>query len=263
MHTTYSDGFLSVDELLKVAEKSVDYIAITDHDSIDGALEAYQKIDNYNLKLVLGVELSTYNKNESVHILGYFKNVDDMKKIADFLSEQKKIRSDRCLEIAKRLKMYYGLDLDTSRLMKRSCVTRGSIAHEMVRQGMPYTVQEIFEKFIGDDCKAYIPSSKISTLDGIKILRDAGAIIVLAHPVRFKINNPQEIIDMSVDGMEARYSINTKAQTERYLSLAKKNNLFVTAGSDFHYFNDSEHGDIGCVYIEGDELQEFIKRVRG
>ena len=64
-----------------------------------------------------------------------------------FLSEQKKIRSDRCLEIAKRLKMYYGLDLDTSRLMKRSCVTRGSIAHEMVRQGMPYTVQEIFEKF--------------------------------------------------------------------------------------------------------------------
>lgn len=263
IHTTYSDGFLTVDEVLNTASKSVDYLAITDHDSIEGALEAYTKINNYNLQLILGVELSTYNHNESVHILGYFKSVKDMEKISDFLQEQKRLRAERCLEIAKRLKIYYGLELDTTRLMKRSCVTRGSIAHEMIRQGMPYTIQEIFAKFIGDDCKAYVPSSKLQTIDGIKLLKDAGAIIVLAHPVRFKINNPQEIIDMGVDGIEARYSINTKDDTEKYLALAKKNGLFVTAGSDFHYFNDSEHGDIGCVYLENDELKEFVERIRG
>lgn len=263
IHTTYSDGHLTVDEVLEEASKKLSYLAITDHDNIDGALEAYEKAKKYNLNLILGLELSTYNHDESVHILGYFNDIEKMKTLSSFLTEQKELRAKRCLEIARRLKEYYNLDLDTTRLMKRSCVTRGSIAHEMVRQGMPYTVQEIFAKFIGNDCKAYVKSSKISTIDGIKMLKEAGAITVLAHPVRFKVNDPQEIIDMGIDGLEARYSINKESDTLKYLKLAKDNNLFVTAGSDFHCFNDKDHGDIGCVYIEGNELNEFIKKVRG
>ena len=72
IHTTYSDGSLTVDEILKEAESKLDYFAITDHDSVEGAKEAYLKVKDYNVKLILGVEISTYLNNESIHILGYF-----------------------------------------------------------------------------------------------------------------------------------------------------------------------------------------------
>ena len=262
IHTTYSDGKLTVDEVLEFAKTKVNYLAITDHDEVDGAIEAYNKAKDYGLNLILGTEVSTYNNNESVHILGYFKSVDDMLKVRDYLKEKTIKRRIRCIEIAELLKVHYNIELDVAPLMKRSSVTRGSIAHEMFNQGLVSTVKEAFEKYIGRDCKAYIPSNHTPTIEVINLLKEAGAKVFLAHPVRFTKNDPEEIIKMGVDGIEAFYSINTKEDDEKFLRLAKKYNLVVSAGSDFHLFNDSEHGDIGCVYLEGELLEKFVKFVK-
>lgn len=263
IHSVYSDGVLTVDEILEEASKKLNFLAVTDHDAIGGAIEAYQKASKYNLHLILGVEISTYYNDESVHILGYFKSLDDLKGIEDFLSHQRDLRAKRCIEISKRLKKYFNIDLDVSNLLKKSSITRGSIASEMIKQGVPYTHKEIFEKFLGEDSPAYIPSSKVPTDFAIELLRQNNATIVLAHPVRFKKNNPQDIIDLGVDGLEALYSINTEEDNIKYRELAQKNNLFITAGSDFHHYDDFQHGDIGCVYLENEELETFINKVRG
>lgn len=263
IHTIYSDGRLTVDEVLNEAKKHVKYLAITDHDEIDGALEAYDKVEKLGLELILGVELSTHKNDEPVHVLGYFKNKSDALKVHEFLKGQTIKRQKRMLEMKDKLLEYFDIDLNTDRLMKRSCVTRGSIAQEIVRQGFPYTKQEIFDKLIGINCKAYVPSSKLTPEEGIKILKDAGAKVFLAHPVRSKKNDVEELIKLGFDGIEARYSINTDEDTKKYLALAKKYNLVVSAGSDFHYFDDDDHGDIGIVHLESDELEEFLKFVRG
>lgn len=261
-HTTYSDGKFSVDELLEFAKGRVTHLAITDHDEIDGAIEAYSKAKDYGIELILGVEVSTYNKGESVHILGYYKDINDMVKIQDFLKTQTEKRRKRLVVIRNRLKEYYDIDLDIEGLLQRSCVTRGSIAHEMFRQGLITNVKEAFEKYIGHDCKAYVPVGHIETQAVINMLKESNAKVFLAHPVRFKHNTPYDIIPMGIDGMEARYSKNKSKDTRKYLRIARKEKLVVSAGSDFHLPDDYKHGDVGCVYLKGRELDRFLKFIK-
>ena len=73
IHTTYSDGMLSVREILEVLKGNIDWFAITDHDVIDGSVEAFHLAKEYGLKSLVGIEISTYLKDEPIHILGYFK----------------------------------------------------------------------------------------------------------------------------------------------------------------------------------------------
>lgn len=261
-HTTYSDGRFSVDEILEFAKGRVTHLAITDHDEIDGSIEASKKAKDYGVDLILGVEVSTYNKGESVHILGYYKKIDDMLKIKGFLDEQTEKRRKRLIRIKELLMEHYAIDLDIKALLKRSCVTRGSIAHEMLKQGLISEIKEAFERYIGSECKAYIPVGHIDTQIVINMLKESGAKVFLAHPVRFKHNDAEEIIKMGVDGIEARYSISKFRQTRHFLKLAHKYNLVVSAGSDFHYLNDYNHGDVGCVYLKGKELKRFLNFVK-
>ena len=261
-HTTYSDGKFSVDELLEFAKGRVTHLAITDHDEIDGAIEAYSKAKDYGIELVLGVEVSTYNKGESVHILGYYKDINDMLKIQDFLKTQTEKRRKRLIVIRDRLKEFYDMDLNIEKLLKRSCVTRGSIAQEMLKQGLISSVKEAFEKYIGPDCKGYVPVGHIETQPVIDMLKESNAKVFLAHPVRFKYNDIYDIIPMGIEGVEAHYSTNEPSDTIKYLEIAKKEGLVVSAGSDFHYPDDYKHGDVGCVYLEGEELDRFLKFIK-
>ena len=262
VHTTYSDGKLNIDEVLAFAKTKVDVVAITDHDEVDGSVVAGDKAKEYGLELVYGVEVSSYNRGESVHILGYFKDVNDMLKVRSFLKKQTENRRIRCIVIKELLKEHYNLDLNIEKLLNRSCVTRGSIAQQMLEQGLVSTIKEAFDKYIGENCKAYLPSTHFATVDAIKMLKEANAKVFLAHPVRFKVNDPEEIIKMGVDGIEAFYSTNTKEDDVKYLELAKKYNLDVSAGSDFHHYDDYKHGDIGCVYLEGERLERFLKFIK-
>ena len=75
IHTQFSDGSLTVEEVLQEASKHVEVISITDHDTLSGAKLAGSLADTYQLKVIYGVELSTERKKESVHILGYFKDL--------------------------------------------------------------------------------------------------------------------------------------------------------------------------------------------
>ena len=72
IHTKYSDGIYSVQEIINLAKaRNLDVIAITDHDVLKGALEA-QAYQNDDLRIIIGMELSTEYNDESIHILGYF-----------------------------------------------------------------------------------------------------------------------------------------------------------------------------------------------
>lgn len=61
VHTTHSDGHTSVEEVLEHAASRTDLgvIAITDHDTIDGALEARALAEAYGIEVVVGEEVST------------------------------------------------------------------------------------------------------------------------------------------------------------------------------------------------------------
>ena len=74
VHTIHSDGVCYVGEIIELAKKrGLAAVAVTDHDVLQGALEA-EKLSTQELKVIVGLELSTEYKGESVHILGYFKD---------------------------------------------------------------------------------------------------------------------------------------------------------------------------------------------
>ncbi|HHU56380.1 MAG TPA: PHP domain-containing protein [Acholeplasmataceae bacterium] len=256
IHTTYSDGKFTVEEVINLAiSRNLDLISITDHDTFEGVKTALNM--KKDLRIIIGIELSTIRNGENVHILGYFKNQDKIDEMQPILDKQIVRRHERAYKVLEKLKEHFNIDLDPSFIKETESVTRGTIAREIIKQGYDYTNRIIFKYMIGEGCPAYIPSSKIETEIGIKMIKECGGLAVLAHPMHLEHNDPQDIINYGLDGIEAIYPFK-EDQEEKYRKLAEKNNIFITAGSDFHDFNDGRHGNIGDKYLIGDDLNKFL-----
>jgi predicted metal-dependent phosphoesterase TrpH len=258
-HTNFSDGKYSPDELLDYAiNNNIDIISITDHDTFSGVKEAV-KI-NKNIKVILGIELSTYLNDESVHILGYFKNLDNVEKMEPILNDLIIKRKSRAIVMLDKLEEFFNIKLDRSFLDDIQSITRGTISKEIIKQGYQYSNREIFTKMIGDGCPAYLPSTKMDTKFGIKLIKDAGGLAVLAHPMLLKKNDPINVVKLGVDGIEAIYP-NQADKENIFRKIAKDNSLFITGGTDFHYYNDGRHGNLGQTYLSGDDLNIFLEKL--
>ena len=257
MHSINSDGVYRVDELIDKATKlGLGIISITDHDTIVSSIEAS---NSKLIKIIIGLELSTFNNGESVHILGYFNNDDNIGTFLNFLENQLANRRNRALEILEKLKIF-NIILNPQFINESKSITRGNIATEIIKQGYNYTKKEIFRDFIGVGCPAYLPSLKTTTIEGIKNIHDAGGLAVLAHPMLLKKNNAEDILKLGVDGIEARYP-NHLDKEDYYRQLASKYNIFITAGSDFHSYADGMHGNLGDVTLSGNDLEMFLGKL--
>jgi len=262
-HTVNSDGELTVLQLLEIVkEKGLDYYAITDHDCLNGADEAYDLMESGKnpIHMIYGIELSTYNLEESIHVLGYFKTKLVECSLRNKLKEQLENRKIRAQKIFDLLKQHFNIVLDPSKIESRNSLTRGTIAKMIIEAGYPYTQKYIFEAILGDNCPCYIPSTHFSTQEGIDLIHENGGLAVLAHPCLLKKNNPLEIVKMGIDGIEAIYPKTFNEET-KYRDMAKKYNLFITAGSDFHYLKDQNHGSVGSCIIKGQDLRNFLEKL--
>ena len=237
VHTNHSDGTKTVSEINELALKNnIDVIGITDHDTLNAAYDIV-KLDT-TVKFILGVEVSCKYKGETIHILGYFKDIPDKK--------------------LDNLEKYYGIKIDYEDVKKRAdgLIARPHIA-EAICDKIGCTFDEAFDKYIGDDSKAYVPYDVISLSDAIKLLKENNALTVLAHPVLIKKFDYKEIINMGFDGIEVYHPNQSDEFSEELLKLAHKNHLIITAGSDYHgeiipnKFNES--------LLYGNYLDEFLK----
>lgn len=265
IHTTSSDGVLTIEEVLTYITGKLDYFCITDHDIIDSSLKAAVLAPKYGLKSIIGVEVSSYHNEESIHILGYFKNsldlINQLKPLDDTLKSIRENRIKRMYIIKELLLEHFNIDLNVENLLKKNTITRGSIAREIIAQGYKYTNQELFDNVIGKGCKAYYPATKISTLEAINLIHECHGLAVLAHPCLIKNSDVNDFIKMGIDGIEAIYPKNKEGQEEKYKKVAKENDLFITAGNDFHAFNDGTHGNLLELGLYDKELKIFIDKI--
>lgn len=258
-HTIYSDGVYSVRELLEEAKKAkLDVIAITDHDCFDGAIEAYELQEEFKIKVVFGMELSTYTNGESIHVLAYYSKPLKDGYLFDYLRDQRLNRKRRAYDILALLKKHFNIILDPSFIDNIHSVTRGTIASEIIRQGYAYDKKYIFNVILGDNCPCNIPSTKLSTEEGIKLILESGGFPCLAHPCLYKKNDIEDLIKMGVKGIEAVYPRKENRET-KFRDLARKYNLLITGGSDFHAPFDLGHGNVGESFIKDLDLRKFLK----
>ncbi len=263
IHTTFSDGVYQVEEILDYLRGNIDYFCITDHDHIDGSILAYNIASNYGLKSLVGVEISTYLNKEPIHILGYFKDDKTIEPLSDFMKDIRQKRVERLMKIKTLLLEHFSIDLEVTEMLKKHSITRGTIATQILKQGYPYTREELFQKVIGVGCPAYVPVSQLHPQEAIDIIHKCGGLAVLAHPVNLDNNDYKCFLEMGIDGYEAIYPVNTEEETKEYIKFCLDNDLVYTAGNDFHYFNCPDHGDLLQLSLDGEALERFLNKVYG
>ncbi|MBC8062522.1 MAG: PHP domain-containing protein [Clostridiaceae bacterium] len=269
MHTTASDGKLTPSELVKMAsQENLDIIAITDHDTTKGLSEGIIAGQKYGVKVIPGIEFSTLHKEESIHILGYFRD-DSYKseKFQVFLNEMHDYRAWRGQRIVDNLKIYFDINIDGQQLIKdtKGVIARPHIAQAIINAGYDYSWEYLFNNIISKDSPAYVPNKSISITEGIKILKEVNALLILAHPTLIKKSTIEELIEFDFDGIEGIYPLNSKGDTEKYLSIAKEKNKIITAGSDYHGIGsqDTKHGILGSVNLTGENLKILLENLKG
>lgn len=271
-HSTASDGSMSPIELVRYAkEKGLAAIALTDHDTIGGIQDALAEGDRIGLEVIPGIEISTEYKPE-LHILGLFINKYDYSKIINSLKVIKEGRDIRNKKIINRLNEL-GVEIseeEVSLLAVGEITGRPHIAQVLVLKRYVKTLDDAFDKYLGREGLAYFKRFELAPKEGIELIRNAGGIPIMAHPVFLRKSYDEldkllmELKQYGLAGIEAFYSENTKEDTGKFLRLAIKHDLLVTGGSDFHgtYKTGIElgcgRGNLAVPY----ELLEKLKNYR-
>ena len=241
-HTTFSDGSFSPTELVALAvQQGLDILAITDHDTTEGILEAQKATKNLALELLPGVELSAQFQNREMHILGYFINFTD----SQFQSRLEALRStriDRIHQILDRLQslgIHISLE-DVEHASGTGTIGRPHVGQVLLTKGHVKSMKEAFEQFLGSRGKAYVKRAVPEAHEIIEWITDAGGIPVLAHPYWEGYNKDDSatacktLVDQGLRGLEVFYGTFSARHISFNLGLAKRFDLLMTGGSDFH-----------------------------
>lgn len=248
LHSTASDGTLTPSEIIAMAVRcDLKAIAITDHDTLAGSVAAIAGGIPSTLMFLTGIEISAaapvgYRIDGSVHILGY--GIDPGHPALDsLLGVLKRARENRNPKIISRLNAL-GMDLnedELARIVGDGTPGRPHIAQLLVKKGMAASIDDAFVRFLGKNRPAYVEKSRVPMADAIGAISDAGGIAVLAHPFLIGLTNPQTfevfllaLQSMGLKGVEALYPDHPSAATVAYCRLARKHNLLISGGTDFH-----------------------------
>lgn len=250
VHSTYSDGTCTPSEIIDMAVRlELNYIALTDHDTVDGieemknASEIHRK-NGYNITIIPGVELSCAFSGPDLHILGL--NIDYKSDI--LIDKLKECKESRRTRNDKMIEKMQGLGFDITKekiyaLYGDVSITRAHFARYLTDMGYTSSKNEAFEKYLGHNGPVYVQRDKLSPKDAIQLIKAAKGHPVLAHPLLYNLDDIQlnellsQLKEYGLWGIEAIYSLNTPMDEIYLKELAKKYNLFITGGSDFHGTN--------------------------
>ena len=265
IHSAFSDGSLSPEEIIDLSKKmGLNYISITDHDTMDGISYLYENglYPTKGLNIIPGVEMSAQDPTHELHIIGY--NVDMYnRELSDKLSEVNEARWARFATIMEKLRdLGYNItEADVLSVAGTSkSVSRSHIARALVRKGFFPTVRETFSTLLEHGKPAYVPHYRLTAEEIIALIKNAGGQSVLAHPKLVQDDVlVQKIIDMGIDGLEVFYPQHDEADTSRYMSMAKAHKLLVSGGSDFHGFTARHAIELGAFTIDDEYAEKFFR----
>jgi len=234
-HTTYSDGTLTPGQLVaRAARAGVRALAITDHDTLAGWPEAIAAGAVWGVEIVPGVELSTELYGRSLHVLGFYPERD---RLEPPLQERVAGRWRRAEAIAAKLAaLGYPIALPEPR--PGLAPTRPHLAQALVAAGHAAFREEAFDRWLHDGGPAYVPYEKFSAVEGIRLLRACGAVVVWAHPHLFRGGAVEavlpELVAAGLQGVEVYHPCHRAAAIAQLEALSQEYGLLRTGGSDYH-----------------------------
>ncbi|MFA6431404.1 MAG: PHP domain-containing protein [Candidatus Margulisiibacteriota bacterium] len=253
IHSTYSDGTERPEELVRQAKNAgLKTISITDHDIVDGIPSALNEGKNVGLEVIPGIEFTTEASLSEIHILGYFIDIANPLLI-DELNKIQEGRTKRIYKIVNKLKELK-IDIEPEEVLEiagTKAPGRPHVARALIKKGVVTSFKEAFARFLDNRGPAYVPHYKLVPAEAVRLIVKIGGIAVFAHPA---VSNCDELIPALITeglkGIEVFYGGHRPEQTEHYLKIAEKYNLFMTGGSDYH------GKDAGRVIIFGSPVLE-------
>lgn len=261
IHTLYSDGDKTVEEVLKKCEeKKLEYISLTDHNNCRQYEDESLKKNIFTGKIVKGCEMNaTLDNGKRIEFLAYnIKHPEILNEWSEkffskeVLTEKFELSKQASLEMCERVGLKYNLD----NIKKDIPVTDFFIVYlfyEIIKY--PENVEKLgdcaksFNDFrrIGLDNpnsiyyleeKKKFPTPKFR--DVVDKIHEAGGLVFLAHPFEYKFKDTIGFIEelrkeVKLDGIECFHpSAEIDNRINVLLDYSKKNNLFISGGSDFH-----------------------------
>jgi predicted metal-dependent phosphoesterase TrpH len=241
-HTTASDGTLTPAQLVRLAsEKGLEALAVTDHDTLAGLEEAHATGRELGVEIVNGVELAVEHPGR-FHMLAYEFD-PEFAPLKERLIYIQDFRANRNRKMVEKMQEY-GLDITWEEVEAESggdLIARPHMALALKRKGIVRSAQEAFDLYLKDDGPCYVPKIVMTDEEAIGLVKDAGGVAVVAHPLTLKLGTGKELeaelrrlMKLGLGGVEVRYPQHGPEETEALSALADRLGLVQTGGSDFH-----------------------------
>ena len=263
LHTHFSDGTFSPEELTGHAQRlGFAALALTDHDSVEGCERAAAACAKVQMDFIPGAELTAEHEDTEVHILGYFLDTKN-KVLLDRIAKFQAVRQSRINEMCAALNRL-GIPLKAESVFAlANCKSPGRphVARALVKEKLIGNLDEAFEKYLKKGRPAWVPKTKMSALESVELIHQAGGLAVMAHP---GLNRTDDIIpalvEAGLDGIECFHTKHSTVMAERYLEIAEKYHLLVTGGSDCHGFSKKQPL-IGTVRLPYEHVEKLKAKV--
>jgi len=260
LHTSFSDGTFSPEELAGHGQRlGFAAMALTDHDSVEGCARMAAACGAAGIEFITGAELTAEHDDTEVHLLGYFLDTQNKRFLAEIAKFQA-VRQNRIREMVARINEL-NIPLEAESVFALANCKSPGRPHVMVEAGFCKTADEAFARFLKKNRPAWVPKAKMSALEGVELIHQAGGLAVMAHP---GLNRTDEIIpalvNAGLDGIECFHTKHSTAMSERYLEMADKFHLLVTGGSDCHGFSKGKP-IIGTVKLPYEHVEKLKAKV--
>lgn len=237
LHSQFSDGTYTPEEVAaQGARFGFAALALTDHDTVEGCTRMAAACAAAQIEFIPGAELTAEQAGNELHILGYFLDTQNAKLLTEIAKFQV-VRQQRIRDMVARLNEL-NVPLQVESVFKlANCQSPGRphVARALVKASLCRSLDEAFDRFLKKGRPAWVPKAKMSALEGIELIQQAGGLAVMAHP---GLNRTDEVIPdlvaAGLDGIECFHTKHTATTAARYLALAEEFNLLVTGGSDCH-----------------------------
>lgn len=243
-HSTASDGKLRPSELINLAVKNnIRTLALTDHDTVNGLVEAASTADANGINLVPGIELSTTWNDKCFHIVGL--NIDPQHPaLKQGISDSQNQRIERAKLIAAKLtKQGIGNGSIYETIKEASgegMITRTHFAQYLVDQGYGRDLKSIFKHYLVRGKPGFVATKWPNLDDVVSWINDAGGQAIIAHPMRYKLTGSwmRKLLfafkQAGGTGIEVVCGNNSTEDTRHSAAFARRYQLAGSVGSDFH-----------------------------
>ncbi len=216
-------------------------MALTDHDTTDGLVEAERIAKQLEIQLIPGIELSVNWEKQCFHIIGLNIN-RHYPPLKEGTASIKSLRIERAIKMGHQLekKGFEDIYRDACHLAGNGMITRTHVARVLVERKVVSTMQKAFDLYLKRGKPGYVAAKWVDLSEGLKWITEAGGTAVLAHPRRYKITATRlrklltAFKENGGQGIEVVCGNSNKDDISVSARFARDFDLQGSVGSDFH-----------------------------